>query len=180
MAIFIGLFVFLIGCCYTKCNKLAKCCACFNTAIISPVFAIIFIIFGAIFIGISSYGVKYVKDYCDGTSDILSAAQWASVTAKIDELQQSIAETPSAWMCTSACPCPPLSVNGDNGRSWFLQFNSTQSRTYQLTNYSLEAYANKLFTRTLSAKAGFTGFTFALNASNTSSYYTNFWDCYSY
>jgi len=29
MSVFIGLFVFAIGCCYTKCNKLSKCCACF-------------------------------------------------------------------------------------------------------------------------------------------------------
>jgi hypothetical protein len=29
MSVFIGLFVFAVGCCYTKCNKMAKCCACF-------------------------------------------------------------------------------------------------------------------------------------------------------
>jgi len=63
MAIYIGFTGLLIGCCFTKSPKIAKCCACFYT-IKSVLFFIVFLILGIVFIAISSMGAKFVDKYC--------------------------------------------------------------------------------------------------------------------
>jgi len=59
MAVFLGLFVFLIGCCYTKCPKLSKICACIYN-IKSILFFAVFLALGIVFIAVSSVGIKFV------------------------------------------------------------------------------------------------------------------------
>jgi len=120
-------------------------------------------------------GVQNVKDYCAGLITI------PVTTVDIDGIQKSFASTPTQWMCTSTCPCPPTSMMATNGKPWFANYqNSTAKYLYKGANYSMEQFANIAFGRTTTVKAGYTGFTFALNSTNTSSYYTNFWDCYNY
>lgn len=69
MAVYIGLVGLLIGICFTKCEKLAKCCACVYT-VKSFLFFAVFLVLGVVFIAISSIGVKYVDLYCAGTLDL--------------------------------------------------------------------------------------------------------------
>jgi len=68
MACYIGLVGFAVGCCYTKCHKMAKICACIYN-IKSILFFLTFIALGIVFIAISSVGIEYVNKYCDGTLD---------------------------------------------------------------------------------------------------------------
>jgi hypothetical protein len=60
MACYIGLVGFAVGCCYTKCPKLSKVCACIYN-IKSILFFLVFLALGIVFIAISSFGVKYIK-----------------------------------------------------------------------------------------------------------------------
>lgn len=68
MACYLGLVGIAVGCCYGKCLKLSKVCACLYS-LKSILFFVIFLALGIVFIAISSVGVKYVKSYCDDTLD---------------------------------------------------------------------------------------------------------------
>lgn len=71
-------------------------------------------------------------------------------------------------MCTSSCPCPPPTMMASNGKPWFANYvNSTATYLYKGNNYTIEQFANIAFTRTLTVKTGYTGFTFALNSTNS-------------
>ena len=81
-------------------------------------------------------------------------------------------------MCTTSCPCAPSIANGTS-KGWFSNYINAGNRTYFGKTYDIESYVN-LFNRTLNNKTGYTNFTFSASSTNTSSYYTNFWDCYNY
>jgi len=60
-----------VGCCFTRCPKLARCCSCVYV-IKSTLWMVIFFILGIVFLAISTLGSKYVTEYCNGTLNVSS------------------------------------------------------------------------------------------------------------
>jgi len=169
MAIYIGLVGLFVGICFTKCDKMAKCCACFYT-LKSLVFFAVFLILGIVFLAISSIGVKYIDMYCDnpqGLTDLSSSAN--TIVANVKQVEYQFASLPGQSLCTKACPCPATG----SWYSLYLSNNVVPEYGYR----TVDKYARDRFSRTVLASNGgnSTLTPFYLSSSGT---YSNFWDCY--
>jgi hypothetical protein len=100
-----------------------------------------------------------------------------SILDQIETIEETIANTPTTWMCTSTCPCPV-----PTNQTWYSKYTNAAPYTYQGKNYSAEAWANT-FNRTLALvanplKPSLVPFKVVNGTGSTA--YDNFWDCYQY
>jgi len=72
-----------------------------------------------------------LKNYCNGVYDSSTNSKVQTIIDDINSVQTSIATTPSTWMCTTSCPCPPALMNGTNGKSWYSNYTSAGNYTYK-------------------------------------------------
>lgn len=95
--------------------------------------------------------------------------------------ESDLASTPSKYLCTEQCPCPP-STSTDN---WLSKFTSTGSYEAKYASFSARAADNR-FKRNFTTTTNLTEYRNAVTAGrntplfvNTTKNYDNFFSCYS-
>ena len=84
-----------VGCCFTRCPKLARCFSCLYV-IKSFLWMVIFFILGIAFLAISTIGSKYVTEYCNGTLNVSSlSANLQQILADVETTSNNFATVPT-------------------------------------------------------------------------------------
>jgi hypothetical protein len=128
-----------------------------------------------------AFGVKYVKSYCDGTLDQTKLnPQFTKILDDVRIFEADLAATPSKYLCTEQCPCPP-STSSDN---WLSKFTSAGSYDALYASFSARA-ADTKFKRNFTTTTSLTEYRNALNAGrntpllvSATKNYDNFFACY--
>jgi len=101
-------------------------------------------------IKIKALGVTKVHEYCDGTLDLTKlGARFNGVLDGIKDFETKFATTPSKYLCTDTCPCPPSTSTSN----WLSKFTSAKSYEAQYATFTARAASakfNRNFTITTS------------------------------
>ena len=153
-------------------------------------FFLVFLALGIVFIAISckslrikftlALGITYVKKYCDNTLDQTQMnPQFVKLLDDVRTFESDLASTPSRYLCTEQCPCPP-STSSDN---WLALYTSAGSYDAMYTSFA--ARANGKFRRNFTTTANLTEFRNAVANNrnpplyvNSTSNFDNFYACY--
>lgn len=125
--------------------------------------------------------MTYINKYCDNTLDTSKLpGNFKQYIQSIREFELNLAKTPSNYLCTDVCPCPP-------GMTGWLQ-KYTSSKSYEAIFPTFRDRALQKFRRNFTITTSIRDYqSFStvnaplplfVNSTANAVTYTNFWDCY--